>query len=408
MRQIRLSLAVAAGTLAGRLSRLARRGRGVIISGRVTLALDPDALVELAQGRTVVLVSGTNGKTTTSHLLAAAFATGGPVATNHSGANMPDGMVAALSGDRRAPVAVLEVDEPHLPYVLDRVDPAAVVLLNLSRDQLDRVGEVRRLEARLRSALADRPGTLVVANADDVLVASAAWDAPRRLWVGAGAPWDQDGRICPRCAAPVRRDAEAWSCSCGLRRPDCAWTLEERKVRTADGRRLPLDLGLPGRANRSNAVMALATATALGVDTETALAAIGDVAEVNGRYRTVDRHGRRVRLLLAKNPAGFAETLSLLEDMPGPVIVAVNSQEADGRDISWLWDVPFERLRGRELVACGDRADDVATRLLYAEVAHRTVADPRRALDTLRPGPAVLVANYTAFRDAARQLDRAA
>ena len=408
MRQIRLSLAIAAGALAGRLSRLARRGSGVIIGGRVTLAIDPDALAKLAHGRVVVLVSGTNGKTTTTHMLAAAFATRGPVATNASGANMPDGMVAALSGDRTAPVAVLEVDEPHLPYVIDQVDPAAVVLLNLSRDQLDRVGEVRQLETQLRRALADRPGTLVVANTDDVLVTSAAWDAHRRLWVSAGAPWDQDGRICPRCAGPVRWRADTWLCSCGLHRPDCAWALEEGKVRTADGHRLSLDLDLPGRANQANAVMALATAATLGVDAETALAAIAGVAEVNGRYRTVDRHGRPVRLLLAKNPAGFAETLSLLEDMPGPVVVAVNSQEADGRDVSWLWDVPFERLRGRELVACGDRADDVATRLLYAEVAHHTVADPRRALDTLRPGPVVLIANYTAFRDAARQLDHAA
>lgn len=406
--QIRLSLAVAAGAMAGRLSRLARRGRGVIISGRVTLAIDPDALRKLARNRLVVLVSGTNGKTTTSHLLTAAFATGGRVATNRSGANMPDGLVAALSGDRHAPVAVLEVDEPHLPQVVDAVDPAAVVLLNLSRDQLDRVGEVRRLETRLRSALAEPPTALVVANADDVLVTSAAWDAHRTLWVGAGAPWDQDGRICPRCAAPVRWGGSSWSCTCGFGRPAVRWALDEDDVLTPDGRRLALDLALPGRANRSNAVMALATACALGVDAETALAAIGDVTEVNGRYRIVDRRGRAVRLLLAKNPAGFAETLTLLDDLPGPVVVAVNSQEADGRDVSWLWDVPFERLRGRHLVACGDRAGDVATRLRYAEVAHHTVADPRRALDSLRPGPAVLVANYTAFREATRALDRAA
>jgi UDP-N-acetylmuramyl tripeptide synthase len=248
----------------------------------------------------------------------------------------------------------------------------------------------------------------VVANADDVLVTSAAWDAHRTLWVGAGAPWDQDGRICPRCAEPVRWYDGSWSCTCGLGRPDVGWALDEDKAVTPDDRRLPLDLALPGRANRANAVMTLATACALGVDAEAALAAIGDVAEVNGRYRTVDRRGRAVRLLLAKNPAGFAETLTLLDDLPGPVLVAVNSREADGRDVSWLWDVPFERLRGRHLVACGDRADEVATRLLYAEVAHHTVADPRRALDGLRPGPAVLVANYTAFRDVARALDRAA
>jgi UDP-N-acetylmuramyl tripeptide synthase len=408
VRQIRLSLAVAAGTLAGRLSRLARRGRGVIISGRVTLAIDSDALAKLACGRIVVLVSGTNGKTTTARLLATAFASGGRVATNQSGANMPDGLVAALSRDRYAPVAVLEVDEPHLPYVVDRVDPAAVLLLNLSRDQLDRVGEVRQLEARLRQTFTDRPATLVVANADDVLVTSAGWDARRQLWVGAGTSWNQDGRICPRCGAAVSWDQYSWSCTCDLHRPDCAWALEAKKVRCPDGRRLPLDLRLPGRANRANAVMALATACALGVDTETALVAISEVGEVNGRYRTVNRRGRRVRMLLAKNPAGFTETLSLLEDMPGPVVVAVNSQEADGRDTSWLWDVPFERLRGRQLIACGERAEDVATRLRYAEVAHQTVADPRRALDTLRPGPVVLVANYTAFRDASRLLNRAA
>ncbi|MGB7050475.1 MAG: Mur ligase family protein, partial [Acidimicrobiales bacterium] len=174
-------------------SRTLGRGSGTVIGGRAGLALDSQLLRQLSEHRVVALVTGTNGKTTTTRMLAEAIADHlGPVATNTTGANMPAGHVAALVADRTAPAAVLEVDEGYVDRMLDEVHPSVVVLLNLSRDQLDRVAEVRLVAERWRRAFdrwaggAEAGAPVVVANADDPLVAWAAGAAPSVRWVGAG------------------------------------------------------------------------------------------------------------------------------------------------------------------------------------------------------------------------------
>jgi UDP-N-acetylmuramoylalanine-D-glutamate ligase len=171
-------------------------GDGGVAGGRVALMLQRDLLDRLSAGRTVVLVTGTNGKTTTAHLLAAALRTAGPVAHNATGANMLDGVAAALLADPTAPTAVLEVDELHLPEAVALLRPAIVVLLNLSRDQLDRGSEVASVARVVRSALDCAP-TLVVANCDDPLVASVASGLPSVLWVAAGSGWAEDVHAWP-------------------------------------------------------------------------------------------------------------------------------------------------------------------------------------------------------------------
>ena len=179
-------------------------GAGSIIGGRVTLLLDPGALSGLAIGRRIVVVSGTNGKTTTSHLLAAALRTSGRVAHNATGSNMADGAVAALAAAAHAEYAVLEVDEWHLAAVARAVQPAVVVLLNLTRDQLDRGSEVRAVATAVGAALAGLPRTLVVANVDDPMVVWAAGNAARVCWVAAGAGWleiRRPARGAARCCA---------------------------------------------------------------------------------------------------------------------------------------------------------------------------------------------------------------
>ncbi len=404
----RTRLAVVAGLLAGRLSRCCGRS-GTVIGGRTASALDPQALARLAAQRTVVLVSGTNGKTTTALMTARALRHhAASVASNHEGANMPDGLVAALIRDGSAPIAVLEVDEPYLPQVVAAVRPAAVVLLNITRDQLDRVGETRMVAARIERAFAAAPELTVVANADDPLVVAAALAAARQVWVSGGSGWIGDARVCPQCGAAIAYQADGhWSCRCGLHRPTAAWTICEDVLSAPDGSHTALRLALPGRANRLNAGFAAATADLLGVPLSAVLDQLRAVTDVDGRYRTVHRGDHQVRLLLAKNPAGWQETLSML-DRPGPhrpsVVLAVNAREADGADPSWLWDVPFEQLGGHEVLVVGDRAADLAARLAYAEVDHRVVADLVAAVDAAPPGPLDLLANYTAFREAARRL----
>jgi UDP-N-acetylmuramyl tripeptide synthase len=175
-------------------------------------------------------------------------------------------------------------------------------------------------------------------------------------------------------------------------------------VALADGRRIPIRLQLPGWCNRSNATMAAAAAMALGLDPVASVRAMSRVRAVAGRYQVMSVHGTRVRLLLAKNPAGWAEALDLIRPPPVPVVVGINAGVADGRDPSWLWDVPFERLKGRLVVATGDRGRDLAVRLRYAEVPHTFLEDYNEAVTTAG-GPEVdLVANYTAFQDARRAL----
>jgi UDP-N-acetylmuramyl tripeptide synthase len=157
-------------------------------------------------------------------------------------------------------------------------------------------------------------------------------------------------------------------------------------------------LKLPGRANRANAALALTAAEAMGVDRAAAAAAFSQVSEVVGRYATVRAGGKEARLLLAKNPAGWLEVFDFLRPAPVPVVVAINARIADGTDPSWLWDVPFERLRGRFVVATGERSRDLAVRLHYAEVEHVREADLIKAIDAAPADSVDVVANYTSFQ----------
>jgi UDP-N-acetylmuramyl tripeptide synthase len=395
----RFALARSAGSLAAGLSRRTGRGDGTTIGGRLTLLLDPTALAHAAAGRDLALVSGTNGKTTTRTLLVAALSTLGPVVSNSGGANLPTGLTAALASDRVSHNGVLEVDEPFLPLVADAVRPRAAVLLNLSRDQLDRYAEVARLAAIWREALA-RPGSpTVIANCDDPLVVWATTVAPTVIWVSAGQHWEADTAVCPACGGVIVRHDGGWSSDCGLSRPTPDWTVEGDTVVDAEGLRHAVELAIPGEVNIGNAAMAAAAATLWGVQPGAAFTAMSGIGEVEGRYLTATHRGVTARLLLAKNPAGWIEALSMLPAGERGVVVAVNARAADGRDPSWLWDVPFEVLQGRSVVATGERSRDVAVRLHYGGVDHVRIDDEAAALRAAgRNGPVEVLANYTAFQ----------
>ena len=398
----RTRLAAGIGLATAAASRRLGRGRGSVIGGRAILAIDPAALDRLAAGRPIALVSGTNGKTTTTSLLAAALAGRGDIVTNLQGANLPPGLTAALAAGRPGQTAALEVDEAWLARVVASTRPRVVALLNLSRDQLDRNNEVRTLAGAWRRTFDTNPSVTVVANADDPLVCWGAGPAADVIWVGAGQPWTDDAAGCPQCGGRIdfaEAAGAGWSCQdCDLARPKLQVHLEGSAVVWADGRTVIPDLKLPGRANRANAAMALATAAVLGVDPGTAGPALGVLEEVVGRYAVVDSGGVRARLLLAKNPAGWLEVFDFLRPAPLPVVVAINARIADGRDPSWLWDVPFERLRGRLVVATGERSRDMAVRLRYAEVDHVHEPDPVRAIAAAGGSEVDVVANYTSFQ----------
>ena len=414
-RSVRTRLAVAAGRAASRASQLLGRGHGAVIGGRVAMRIDPSVLSRLVAGRPVTVVSGTNGKTTTTRLVASALGVERSVASNR-GANLPAGLIEPAAS-ATADELVFEVDELYVAQVVRATRADVVVLLNLSRDQLDRITEVRRIAERWRELLAsiDWPLT-VVANVDDPLVVWAVGDHRNVVWVGAGSRWRQDSALCPNCARVRTIAADgSWQCECGLTRPVPAWTVDGRAAHGPGGRAVALELRLPGDFNRANAAMAMAVAAHRGVDIEAAARAIGTVTEIAGRYRTATVGGHDVRLLMGKNPASWTEVMHLLDagssddadadvgatatGAPSSVVVCLNARGADGTDTSWIWDVPFEVLAGRAVVASGDRRLDLSVRLTVAGVEHTIAPDPVGAVRDLPAGPVDLVATYTAFHD---------
>ncbi len=388
----RTRLAVGAVSTVNALSRRLGRGSGTVAGGRVGVALEPELLARLAARRTVTLVSGTNGKTTTSAMLRTGW--GGDVAGNVTGANMPAGHVAALAASRATRV-VLETDEAWLPTVVDQTNPAVVVLLNLSRDQLDRASEVRQMAQRWRGCLTPERFTgIVVANSSDPMVVYAAEVSAHVSWVQVPSTWHDDATSCPHCTRALAFSRDSWSCACGFAQPESAAARlgEDLEIGT---QHYDIELALPGAFNQVNAALAVVALSTLGVEPAEALARLRTLGNVQGRYG-LRRYGQRVlRLLLAKNPAGTAALLDSLGH--DEVWVAINARTADGKDPSWLYDVPFSQLRNRQVVCLGERRLDLATRLTYAGVDCRVVDDPAELRDGTEP--VTLVANYTAFRD---------
>ncbi|MGV9825030.1 MurT ligase domain-containing protein [Gordonia sp. NPDC003429] len=423
---LRTSVALGAASAARWASRTAGRGKGSMIGGLVAEKIDPQIMRRLAAGKRTALVTGTNGKSTTTRMTAAALSELGEVATQADGANMDAGIIATLSLQRSAPICALEVDELHVPHVSDATDPEVLVMLNLSRDQLDRVGEINMIERRLRAGIARHPQMTVVANCDDVLVTSAAFDAPKVVWVAAGSSWVGDSVSCPRTGEPIARattDPTAttehavpavhtgveWY-STGdesFRRPTPEWWFDDDNIYGPGGFVAPMTLSVPGRANRGNATQAVAAAVAMGADPAKAVAAVGTVGEVAGRYGIHQVGNHSVRTLLAKNPAGWQEALSMIDQDADGLVIAVNGQVPDGEDLSWLWDVRFEAFETMAVVAAGERAADLSVRLLYAGAEHTTIPDPMKAIESCPPGRVEVLANYTAFRDLGIAMDRA-
>jgi UDP-N-acetylmuramyl tripeptide synthase len=406
-------LAVLLARWTRRAIRVTRSGGGSTLPGRLAEAVAPGVLGRATSRlRPVVLVSATNGKTTTTALLVAALrGAGHRVLTNASGSNLRRGLVtAALCHRGRADCAVLEVDEATLPVVLDELNPEMLVLLNLSRDQLDRYHEVRRIAAGWRAAASRlRAGATVVAVDHDPLVCNVAQAAPEALTVGlAGARPSRDGVGCPACGQLLDLEADVPCC------PACRWRPPPRRVRverTSAGVRLeglghdaeaPVPVASPGYA--ADLAAAWAAAVRLGVPSDVALRAISQVEVVESRYAEVPWRHRTVRLLLAKNPAGWDDALETLGRGGRPAVVSVNSGIPDGRDPSWIWDADMARLRGRRVVASGRRAADLAVRLVVAGL--QPVVEPRLEQALLlaagEGGTVDLLADYTSFQAARR------
>jgi lipid II isoglutaminyl synthase (glutamine-hydrolysing) len=436
------------------LSRL-RGGGGTSAPGKLLLALDAGAIGELGARlrRGSVLVSATNGKTTTTAMLAGILQSAGvPVVHNAAGANMAGGVATALLAASRPRGAIagelglFEVDELWLDSVAKQLRPRAILLGNLFRDQLDRYGELETIAERWATEVeAER----LVLNADDPLIADLGRDRAGALYFGveddslalAGMAHAADAKHCRRCGGPYAFETVYlghlghYSCeTCGQRRPSPSVTASDvalEGVRAAsftlhvpEGQ-ARVSLALPGLYNVYNALGAAALATALEIPLADVVAGLQDTKAAFGRGETVTllpsqagngasdgatRAPRQLRILLVKNPAGANEVLRTLALEPGEhdVLGVLNDKIADGRDVSWIWDADFELLAGRvrSFTCSGSRAPELAVRVKYAGIDAERIhvrPDLRAALDRAaadRPddgAPLYALPTYTAM-----------
>ncbi len=403
----RLLPGLLAARAAGTLSRLSGRGGGTSIPGKVLTRLEPQAIALLARRlrQGAVVLSATNGKTTTAAMVASILERRGTrLVHNRAGANMAGGVASALAaaargGGRRldGDLGLFEVDEFWLPQLLRDLRPRAVLLANLFRDQLDRYGELETIGERWLEAIAALPaGTELVLNADDPLVADLGREREGVTYVGVeddalARPEMQhaaDSKHCRRCGHPYTYDAiylghlGRYHCpNCGQRRPEPAiraTDVELRGIRSAaftlraaEGS-ARVELPLPGLYNVYNALAAAALGLRLGAPLGDVVAGLESVAPAFGRAETLQLRGRPASLLLIKNPAGANEVLRTLtlEDGELDVLGILNDRTADGRDVSWVWDADWEVLAPRlgRMVCAGTRAAELGVRLKYAGV----------------------------------------
>jgi lipid II isoglutaminyl synthase (glutamine-hydrolysing) len=405
-------------------SRRAGRSGGTTAPGRLLLRLSPGALGRMAGDldEGALLVSATNGKTTTSAMLAACLERAGkPVVHNRAGSNMAWGVATALldAGSGRGQLGLFEVDEAWLPSVAGDLKPRLVLLSNLFRDQLDRYGELELLADRWADLVERLDGhARFVLNADDPLVADLGRGRQGVTYFGVeddsqalpGMQHAADSKHCRNCGHPYEYEAiylghmGRYRCpNCGRERPapQVAATGvrldgmrgSDLELRTPQGR-LRVRLPLPGLYNVYNAVAATATALELGVPLGTVGEALEGFAGAFGRVETIAIGGRQVSILLVKNPAGANEVLRTLtlEDGRLDLWLALNDRIADGRDVSWIWDADFEVLAGRvrRATCSGTRAEEMALRLKYAGVDAELAVerDLGRSLDAAVAGAA--------------------
>ncbi len=445
-----MSLQFAAARVAGSVSawglKNVFRRPAAYFPGKLALRIDPQAIAHasrrLAEGSVVVV--GTNGKTTVTNLLADVLeGAGWRVACNRTGANLGSGVAAALLSAKSPDWGVFECDELWLAKTLPQLQSAYVVLLNLFRDQLDRMGEISRIQDSIVGALAASPGTTLLFNADDPLCAAIA-DRVENRAVGFGIDEDlglpqntvADAQMCQKCSGMFEYAYRQYGqlgeyrCpACGFARPALCYAAKDVKLgadgmafalegpRGNDGspRKLAVSAPFNGAYMVYNLAAVAAAADALGCSNEDIQRAIDAFDPRNGRLQTFDLNGRRTLLNLAKNPTGFNQNLKIVGQDPARKAVAffVNDKEGDGRDVSWLWDIDFEELPagdGLTVLAGGARGRDMQVRLKYAGIDADIVNDAAEALARIEALPkdvhAYLIANYTALPDVQAALNR--
>jgi lipid II isoglutaminyl synthase (glutamine-hydrolysing) len=434
--RVPLTVGIAGARVAARLSRLVGAGGGTTVPGKVLSSLDPEVLDRLARRLPLgsVLISATNGKTTTAAMAARILSPRVRLAHNASGANLRSGVTSSLLSAKDAELGLFEVDEAALPEIAKRVRPRAICLGNLFRDQLDRYGELEHVAERWRAVARDLPAqAALVVNGDDPQVGDLARERPESVVFGLDDPRHAvpellhaaDSKWCLRCGRPYEYAAAYvghlgdYRCAaCGHARPQLDVVAREIELRGLDGVDFLLEtrdevrrvrLSVPGLYNVYNALGAASLALALGSPLDDVVAGLELFGAAFGRFERIPVGDKRLLVLLVKNPAGANEAVRTLVAGAPPklAVLALNDAIADGRDVSWIWDVDWEPLfAGLErVVVTGDRAAEMALRCKYggfAADAIEVVPALDRALDRgleLTPpgGELVVLPTYTAM-----------
>lgn len=386
--RLRLGVSVGAAKTVTSFVRLLRLGAASVLPGEMARRLQPKVLPLLfgQVRRGVILIVGTNGKTTTSLLLRTILERQGwRVAHNATGANLINGLVTALLdntsliGQLDADYAILEVDENVLPLVLRSCQPQFILGLNLFRDQLDRYGEVDTISQRWQKAIAPLPtDTVVILNADDPTLSRLGQQLPQKvLFFGLSEPeayLDEiphavDSIYCPSCGHPLDYKGVYLSHLGDYHCPSCGFSKSQLAV---DSREWPQIL--IGIYNKYNTLAAGLVAKEIGIDIPTIYDTVKNFRAAFGRAEELDVNGKHVRILLSKNPVGMNETIRAVNDIQknggaSTKLLVLNDRTPDGTDVSWIWDVDTEKLvaSGGTVVVSGDRVYDMALRLRYSE-----------------------------------------
>ena len=401
--KLRTILAVAACKLSRRMIRLLGRG-GTDLPGRIALKIDPNLLGTLARGVATLIVTGTNGKTTTSRMIEQSWrAAGISFFANKTGANLLSGVTAefavnsTLTGRCRYTHALIESDEAAFKAISRYVDAKGVVVTNVFRDQLDRYGEVTHTLENILIGIRNSKNAVLALNADDSLCTSIADQVENRvLFYGVNTPIYatrveelSDAPYCIRCKHEYVYDYVTYGHLGGYRCPACGYARPQPQVAvtevvrsdsersqvvfSVDAQSIPATICLPGGYNIYNACACMAAGKLMGLDAQATARSLGEFACGFGRMEKFVLNDTPVRMSLIKNPAGCNQVLNFLTQQKEPFVFAIclNDRAQDGRDVSWIWDVDFERLTAmedvlKEIYVSGCRAEDMALRLKYA------------------------------------------
>ncbi len=405
------------------LTRIFKLGSGTALPGLIAEKIDPNIVRKISSRvkNGVIVVTGTNGKTTTAKMLTEIlFEEGFKVLHNPSGSNLTRGIASALiqsvnifGTGFNSDIAVFEVDEATMPEAMTKLRPRVVVVTNLFRDQLDRYGELDKTAAIIGGSMRGFTDLSVVLNADDPLVADLAkYTDGNVTYFGIDVPEintksraAMDSKDCLECGHELKYQNRyfghlgVWSCpNCPATRPKLKYSASEIKMQpgisefllTLDDEKIKTEMKLPGLYNIYNALAAAAAAKAVGSGGPAVAHALREFSSAFGRLETLSQNGKKATLLLVKNPTGASQALEtvFLKKEPKNILLALNDNFADGTDVSWIWDVDFENLElaGNNFICSGIRAEDMALRLKYADVKREQVQiekDPVKATEML-------------------------